>query len=111
MKRTLLAIVLIVGSVGVSAEEFSRALEAMKDTLIEPDSAKFSNLVLAQRPTMKHDGVICGEVDAKNKKGTYSGKMLFFVAQMLDGTNIVGLADGDKANDMVVNDICSPKDQ
>lgn len=109
MNKTFLIIGLIISSVASAGNEFSRAEQAVRDTLIEPDSAKFSNLVIAQRATIKHDGVICGEVDSKNKKGTMSGNIRFFVAQMLDRTNIVGLADGDSVNDMLVNDICSPR--
>jgi curved DNA-binding protein CbpA len=47
------------------------AKDAVRNALIDPDSAKFKNVVVRDR------GVVCGEMNAKNKMGGYSGYTKF----------------------------------
>ena len=49
----------------------SIAMDAVRNSLIDPDSAKFRNVVVRDR------GVVCGEMNAKNKMGGYTGYTKF----------------------------------
>jgi hypothetical protein len=48
------------------------AEQAIKDTLKDPDSARFRRIVLKEK-------VICGQVNAKNAMGGYTGFAAFMV--------------------------------
>jgi len=50
------------------------AEQAIKDTLKDPDSAKFRGIVLKEK-------VICGQVNAKNAMGGYTCFATFMVAR------------------------------
>ncbi|MDD3467904.1 MAG: hypothetical protein PHE67_12210 [Campylobacterales bacterium] len=57
---------------------YARAQIAVEKSLKDPDSAKFSNIKVFDNNT------VCGEVNAKNSFGGYTGGTLF----VWDGTNV-----------------------
>lgn len=68
MRALSIAVLLVL--TGCSTEQ-SRAEQAAADLLIDPDSAKFRNVV------DKGDGIWCGEINGKNRMGAYSGYQPF----------------------------------
>ena len=84
MKRSLavgtgVAAVLVMGAAGALAWDYwyspeARALRVVRGNLIDPDSAKFSEVV--HHP---ETGGTCGLVNAKNRMGGYTGDKLFLV--------------------------------
>jgi hypothetical protein len=52
------------------------AMQDVKDNLVDPDSAKFSDVYVSAQK-----GGACGYVNAKNKMGGYAGDRQFLVAK------------------------------
>jgi hypothetical protein len=56
----------------------SRAQRGVRGMLRDPDSARFRNVRLSQKIADIPDPVVCGEVNAKNGFGGYTGYGRFF---------------------------------
>jgi hypothetical protein len=78
MNKTLIAvagiptIALLIGLPGYgwyasNIKPLKRAEQAIRDTLLDPDSAQFKNL------SLRSNAEVCGEVNAKNRMGGYVG--------------------------------------
>jgi hypothetical protein len=67
---TLVFLTLIVA--GCEPERIRLAKDAVRDVLREPDTAQFRNVV-------DHGHVVCGEVNAKNGFGGFTGFQDFYV--------------------------------
>jgi hypothetical protein len=69
---------------GCQDSRISKARDAVKEKMIDPDSAKFEQVELCPASDMVH-----GEVNGKNRLGAYAGSNIFFVsdgiAYMPDG--------------------------
>lgn len=59
------------------AQQIADAEALVKQSLKDPESAKFRNLFTSETPN--HTPVVCGEVNAKNSMGGYSGFERMFV--------------------------------
>ncbi len=67
-----------------AADEFvSKSKQLLVRSLKDPDSAKYSNLVIAQSDGKK---ILCGTINAKNSYGGYVGAKAFYV-QWDEGTS------------------------
>lgn len=79
----------------MAAKNLERAsIERLKNTLKDPDSAKFQNVrVIDQKGGAQ---VVCGEVNAKNSFGGYTGFQDFYVS--LNGVEIIEDFDADYTN-------------
>ena len=55
----------------ITRQYIDAAKEAIKAQLIDPDSVRYRNIIVDTRSFMKP--VVCGEVNAKNRLGGYSG--------------------------------------
>ncbi|MFS0773827.1 hypothetical protein [Sphingomonas sp. 1P08PE] len=74
-----------------------QAIQAVSDTLIDPQSAQFSDW--KYYPLQK---AACGRVNAKNRLGGYTGRSFFaFKAGELE------LADGDTLSELTVQNRCA----
>lgn len=87
MKKTVLAVV-VLAVIGVAAafgwrwHLISELREPVLSSLSDPDSAKFRNETLIS-PWRANNSVLCGEINAKNRMGGYSGYRSF--ATGIDG--------------------------
>ena len=59
------------------SERFARA--ALQDVLLDPGSAKFSNVTSDNGSSIEY---ICGEVNGKNRFGAYAGNTRFYILQL-----------------------------
>lgn len=64
----------------IKAFDISKAKELVSDELSDPESAKFRRMFLSNTVNAKGENRVhlCGEVNAKNKMGGYSGYRKFF---------------------------------
>lgn len=58
---------------GSEANRFAKAEGAVRDVLVDPDSAKFKSM------SVSFEGNVCGMVNSKNRFGGYNGDVPFIV--------------------------------
>jgi len=75
---------LVIGLAIVCAGCEGDAERLVRGSLVDPDSAQFSEVVT-------RDGVTCGLVNSKNRIGGYTGRQIFIVK---DGRVLFGRNDG-----------------
>lgn len=68
MKRVIFSIVLLMGC----SEKTNEVEDSVREILIDPDSAKFFDIVT-------ENGITCGIVNSKNEMGGYSGRRTFTI--------------------------------
>lgn len=88
MKRVLFALLAMVTAPAFAFSLFSPNVDAVKDLLNDPYSAKFEDVKTVP------NGAVCGFVNAKNKFGAYTGKKLFAI---YEGRAVIDDADGSDA--------------
>lgn len=67
--------ILSVHSIAAGFSLFGPNIDAVKDLLADPYSAKFENVETLP------SGIVCGTVNSKNLYGAYSGKQMFAIAE------------------------------
>lgn len=76
----ILCVLVVSGCGPTNSEAVEFGKDSVKAMLKDPDSAKFSEVDFY--PELDHksqlSGYVCGEVNAKNSFGAYSGKQLFY---------------------------------
>lgn len=77
----LIALALLAGCSG-EADDVERVKEAVRTQLKDPYSAQFANIKTLDTPA---GTTVCGEVNAKNSFGAYSGNAKFFGVAHDDG--------------------------
>ncbi len=94
----------VAGAAAAKASVIEDAKAAVREKLRDPDSAKFTNVTQRRAPNVRGDlvDVVCGEVNAKNGFGGYSGRIPF--AYFPDGRRAY-LGQGDEVLDMMAKDI------
>ncbi|MBO9717493.1 MAG: hypothetical protein J7507_11975 [Pseudoxanthomonas sp.] len=55
----------------------SAAKDAVKQSLVDPDSAQFRDLRIMRRS--EHERILCGELNARNRMGGYTGFTPFYI--------------------------------
>jgi hypothetical protein len=80
------------------------AEKAVRGMLKDPDSAEFRNLRVVDKPSVQ-EGVVCGEVNAKNSYGGYNGFKEFAFNPNSGAVTIVG--DEGTVSDDTVMRMCS----
>lgn len=97
MKNAVLGLAIFAVCTAAHAKDFSASQKsklqaAVKEHLIDSDSAKF------KLPEYKGGDIYCGQVNAKNRMGGYTGYTVFQVA-VLPGTSsgfyVLGVGSGD----------------
>ena len=72
MKKIILAVILVTGLFGFGYESYAK--QTLASRLKDSESAKFKNLTLSSKK------VVCGQVNAKNAYGGYTGYNYFIGA-------------------------------
>jgi hypothetical protein len=78
-----LAVLALLVWVSVDSSEVRAAKRALEDSLIDVDSVQYRNV------RTYSEGVVCGEVNAKNRLGGYAGYQLFVFNGDEDGEIVV----------------------
>lgn len=68
--------IIVAGWYATNIKPITEAKDAVRKQLTDPDSAKFRNVKITVNET------ICGEVNAKNKKGKYEGFRYFYFSSL-----------------------------
>ncbi|WP_019933859.1 hypothetical protein [Oceanimonas smirnovii] len=94
--------------VNVSQEDIEQARNAVLLSLKDPESAKFTNWYGTREPGEDSASAICGEVNARNSYGGYSGFTHFAVVSntvyLYTNTPIYGVSD----DNIRIVELCTP---
>lgn len=110
MRKAVLwvSIAVLVVSLGkISIDQYSLfvARDAVRSKLTDPDSALFRNEIMLGGIL---SGIVCGEVNAKNKMGGYVGYTEFFVViSKLKALDFAGEISRDRLSADHVREVCS----
>jgi len=70
----------VYATVGKGWVDIYQAKKAVREQLVDPDSAEFRNMVSVS------DGLVCGEVNSKNRMGGYAGYEKLIYERRDDGS-------------------------
>jgi len=118
MRKLLLVTLLAVSNLAVADDDASldaakahdeavivAAKEIVANGLKDPDSAQFRNIFVRQGKSKR---VTCGEVNAKNSYGGYTGYRTFSV---LEGDSKALIKQGDPVMDPFIDSVCKRPSQ
>lgn len=80
--------------------------EVVRNILLDPESARFSDLYAAQRIDGNGGIALCGFVNAKNSYGGYTGKKRFFALEKIAGVWDDSPKYGYSGDNEMIRDIC-----
>ncbi len=94
-----------------TAAETAAVKESMEERLKDPDSAKYSDIVVSTKSDGNDIYVICGMVNAKNSYGGYSGKSWFYGALVKNPKQppIVVILSVDSGDEQLAATACEEK--
>lgn len=88
-------------------DQLSSVTEVVAGEFLEPESARFRSvqLVSGEPSSYPNVGFYCGEVNARDADGVYSGFVPFYVAVIEGKASVIGLGV-DETTETVIRDNC-----